>query len=56
MDICRVKIIRFFREELLNQQFIEEYSDKTIPWNPEYLQEKDGDFLFNLVKKQINNR
>ena len=40
-----------FREELLNEVFITEYSNKELPWNSEYLKDKDGDFLFNLVKK-----
>ena len=40
-----------FREELLNELFITEYSNKDLPWNSEYLKDKDGDFLFNLVKK-----
>ena len=39
------------REELLEESHLEEYSDKLRPWNPEYLKEKDGTFLYNLVKK-----
>ena len=41
----------YCREELLEESHLEEYSDKLRPWNPEYLKEKDGTFLYNLVKK-----
>ena len=30
---------------------LDEYSAELLPWNQEYLKEKDGSFLFNLVKK-----
>ena len=43
-------LISNFKEELLQQQFIKEYSDKILPWNKQYLKEKDGSFLYKLVK------
>ena len=41
---------KYFREELLGETFIDEYSSKKIPWNRDYLKEKDGDYLYNLLR------
>ena len=41
-----------FREELLENDFLNEYSTKLLPWDPAYLEEKDGSFLFNTIKKK----
>ena len=41
-----------FREDLLGGQFIEEYSSKTVPWSTEYLNHKDGDYLFKLLRRK----
>ena len=48
---CWMYLIENFKEELLTETFIGEYSDKIVPWNDDYLSEKDGSFLFNLIKK-----
>merc|ERR1711953_1076500 len=49
---CWTYMISDFREELLTEEFIEEYSSKITPWNAEYLKHKDGDYLYNLVRNK----
>ena len=36
--------------DLLNETFMEEYSSKNTPWDTEYLQHKDGDYLRNFLR------
>ena len=45
-------ILYVFREELLENEYLDEYSTKLLPWDPAYLEEKDGDFLFKTIKKK----
>lgn len=47
---CWTYMMSGFREELLGETFIDEYSSKKIPWNRDYLKEKDGDYLYNLIR------
>ena len=48
---CWIYLMSDFREELLEEEYIEEYSSKTVPWSTEYLNHKDGDYLFKLLRK-----
>lgn len=46
-----VYLIDNFREELLDNDYVSEYSAKIHTWDPAYLDNKDGDFLYDALKK-----
>jgi len=49
-----IYLMNDFREELLEKEYLSEYSTKILPWDKAYLEEKDGSFLFNTIKKPKN--
>merc|ERR1712215_571299 len=51
---CKVEswiyLMNDFRDELLDNEYLDEYSTKILPWDTAYLEEKDGDFIFNSIE------